>query len=153
MRTIITYGTYDLFHVGHLNLLERLRKLGDKLIVGVSTDEFNWSEKGKRTVVPFANRAAIVQGLRCVDHVIPETGWSQKVADIKKFNAAVFGMGSDWTGKFDDLKQYCEVVYLDRTEGISSSELKHLLSIVDRAHVEELKRALDLISSIVSRFE
>lgn len=151
-RTVLTYGTFDLFHVGHLNLLTRLAELGDRLVVGVSTDEFNRG-KGKQTIIPYADRAAIVAGLKAVDEVIPEESWEQKVPDIEKYDVAVFGMGHDWTGKFDDLRAHCEVVYLPRTEGISTTDLKQVLSVLDRSHVEDLKRALDLISSIVDRFD
>jgi glycerol-3-phosphate cytidylyltransferase len=151
-RVVLTYGTFDLFHVGHLNLLTRLRDLGDRLVVAVSTDEFN-SGKGKRTIIPYKDRAAIVAGLSVVDQVIPEESWDQKRRDIEEFGVDVFGMGHDWAGKFDDLEDLCEVVYLPRTEGISSTELKQLLGVLDRTHVEDLKKALDLISSIVDRFE
>jgi len=151
-RVVLTYGTFDLFHVGHLNLLNRLAALGDRLVVAVSTDEFN-KGKGKQTIIPYADRAAIVAALEVVDEVIPEEAWDQKVRDIQEHHVDVFGMGHDWTGKFDDLEEHCEVVYLPRTEGISSSELKQLLSVLDRTHVEDLKKALDLISSIVDRFD
>jgi glycerol-3-phosphate cytidylyltransferase len=152
MKTVLTYGTFDLFHIGHLQLLRRLRALGDRLIVGVSTDEFN-AEKGKQTVVPFADRIEIVRALRCVDHAFPEHSWDQKVSDIREHNVAVFGMGSDWEGRFDDLKAYCEVVYLPRTEGVSSTHLRKTLKVLDRTHVRELKQALDLIAAIIDRFE
>jgi glycerol-3-phosphate cytidylyltransferase len=151
-RTILTYGSFDLFHVGHLNLLERLKALGDYLVVGVSTDEFN-AGKGKQTIVPFADRIRIVQAMKCVDLAIPESRWDQKVDDIRTHGVSVFGMGADWTGKFDELRQYCEVVYLPRTEDISSTHLKGLLRVLDRAHVDELKQALGIISAIVERFE
>ncbi len=151
-RVVLTYGTFDLFHVGHLNLLTRLAALGDRLVVGVSTDEFNQG-KGKKTIIPYADRAAIVAGLKVVDLVVPEESWDQKVSDIKEHGVGVFGMGHDWTGKFDDLKEYCEVVYLPRTEGISSTDIKKILSVLDRTHIEDLKKALDLISSIVDRFD
>jgi glycerol-3-phosphate cytidylyltransferase len=151
-RTVITYGTFDLFHVGHLHLLERLRALGDRLVVGVSTDSFNES-KGKQTIVRFEDRARIVAGLQCVDAVIPEERWDQKVDDIKKYEAAIFGIGDDWRGKFDHLANFCEVVYLPRTAGVSSTNLKKLLHVLDRTHVSDLKKALDLISAIVDRFE
>ena len=123
MRKVITYGTFDLFHLGHLRLLERLRALGDHLTVAVSTDTFNLA-KGKRSVVSFDDRVHIVAALRCVDEVIPETDWSQKTTDILARDIAVFGMGSDWTAKFDDLRAYCEVVYLTRTDGVSTTMLK-----------------------------
>lgn len=130
MRTVITYGTFDLFHVGHLRILERARALGDRLVVAISTDEFNLL-KGKRSVIPFASRAEIVAGLSCVDHVIAEENWDQKVEDIQKWKASVFVMGADWDGKFDDLKQHCEVVYLARTDGVSSSMIKKVVGAGD----------------------
>lgn len=120
---ILTYGTFDLFHVGHLKLLQRLKSLGDTLIVGVSTDEFN-EVKGKKTLIPYEQRSLIVENIKCVDMVIPELDWGQKVKDIKKLNINIFAMGSDWTDKFDELKDYCDVVYLPRTENISSTSLK-----------------------------
>lgn len=127
LRKVLTYGTFDLFHVGHVRLLERLRALGDHLTVAVSTDEFN-GVKGKKTVVPYASRAEIVAALRCVDAVIPEHDWAQKAPDIQTHAIHVFGMGNDWEGKFDELKAYCEVVYLPRTEGISSTLVKTTLA-------------------------
>jgi glycerol-3-phosphate cytidylyltransferase len=151
-KVILTYGTFDLFHVGHLNLLERLKALGDYLVVGVSTDEFN-AGKGKQTIVPFEDRLRIVQAIRCVDLAIPESSWEQKVTDIRAHGVSVFGMGADWSGKFDALKPYCEVVYLPRTEGISSTSLKGLLRVLDKTHVDELKQALGIISAIVERFD
>ncbi len=151
-RTVLTYGTFDLFHIGHLNLLRRLRDLGDRLIVGVSTDEFN-ALKGKKTIIGFNDRIDIVRNLRCVDLAIPEENWGQKVQDIRAHGVHVFGMGSDWEGRFDELKAHCEVVYLPRTEGISSTQIKKTLQVLDRSHVQELKQALDLIASIVDRFD
>ena len=133
-RVVLTYGTFDLFHVGHLNLLTRLRALGDKLVVAVSTDEFN-KGKGKQTIIPYADRAAIVAGLKVVDEVIPEESWDQKVRDIQSHNVDVFGMGHDWTGKFDELEEFCEVVYLPRTEGISSTDRICLISVLDTPSV------------------
>lgn len=149
-KTVITYGTFDLFHVGHLRLLERLSQLGDSLVVAVSTDDFN-AEKGKRTIIGFEDRAAIVGGLRCVDLVIAETAWAQKERDIQAYGVSVLGMGDDWRGKFDHLKQYCEVVYLPRTHGISSTQIKSALSPFDRAHIQELRTAIDTISAVVDR--
>lgn len=122
-RTVITYGTFDLFHVGHLRILERARALGDRLIVAVSTDEFN-AIKGKASVIPFESRAEIVAGLACVDEVVPEERWDQKVADIQRWAVDTFVMGCDWQGKFDHLAEFCEVVYLGRTDGISSTLIK-----------------------------
>ena len=110
-KIVLTYGTFDMFHIGHLNLLNRLKSLGDKLIVAVSTDEFN-SIKGKKTLIPFEQRALIVQNIKCVDMVISEKNWEQKIDDIKKYNVDIFAMGEDWQGKFDFLKDYCEVMDL-----------------------------------------
>lgn len=124
MKTVITYGTFDLFHVGHLNLLRRAKELGDYLIVAVSSDRFNWEEKQKKCEIPDKDRMAIIEAIKYVDKVIPEDSWEQKIEDVKKYNVDVFVMGDDWKGKFDFLKDYCEVVYLPRTEGISSTQLK-----------------------------
>lgn len=151
-RVVLTYGTFDLFHVGHLRLLRRLKGLGDYLVVGVSTDEFNQG-KGKQTIVGFQDRKEIVRSIDCVDLVIPESSWEQKVTDITSHGVSVFGMGGDWEGKFDHLKEHCEVVYLPRTDGISSTDLKRVLKILDRTHVHDLKKALDLIGAIVERFD
>ena len=126
-KIVLTYGTFDMFHIGHLNLLNRLKSLGDKLIVAVSTDEFN-SIKGKKTLIPFEQRALIVQNIKCVDMVISEKNWEQKIYDIKKYNVDIFAMGDDWKGKFDFLKDYCKVVYLPRTQNISTTELKKELN-------------------------
>lgn len=122
-RIILTYGTFDLFHVGHLNLLQRAASLGHRLVVGVSTDEFN-AAKGKNCVIPFEERAAIVAAISGVDVVFPETSWDQKRHDIRRFSAHVFVMGEDWRGRFDDLRDLCQVVYLPRTPDVSSSSLK-----------------------------
>lgn len=123
MKKVLTYGTFDLFHVGHLNVLRRAKELGDYLIVAVSSDEFN-SQKGKTCFIKDTDRMAIVEAIKYVDKVIPETSWDQKIEDVKKYDIDVFVMGDDWTGKFDFLKEYCEVVYLPRTEGISTTEIK-----------------------------
>jgi glycerol-3-phosphate cytidylyltransferase len=130
--TVLTYGTFDLFHIGHLRLIERLSELGDRLVIGISTDEFN-ARKGKQSIIPYADGAAIVAAIRGVDEVFPEHDWDQKVADIKRLSADIFAMGSDWAGKFDDLAQHCEVVYLERTAGISSTKIKgQLIPRTDR---------------------
>ncbi|MEM4889645.1 MAG: adenylyltransferase/cytidyltransferase family protein [Thermosphaera sp.] len=148
--TVITYGTFDLFHIGHLNLLRRLKALGDELIVGVSTDQFN-EEKGKKTIIRFEDRAEIVSSLKYVDKVIAESSWNQKAKDIKKYNVSIFGMGHDWQSHFDHLKCYCSVIYLPRTDGISSSELKSTLKIFDPTQMSEIKKALDTLNSIVEK--
>lgn len=125
-NTCITYGTYDMFHVGHLNLLKRIKDLCSNLIVAVSTDEFN-ELKGKKCVIPYEQRAAIVAGIKYVDKVIPEQCWEQKRYDIDKYSVDCFVMGDDWKGKFDLLADKCEVLYLPRTDGISTTELKEKL--------------------------
>lgn len=127
MKKVITYGTFDLFHIGHLNLLRRAKELGDYLIVAVSSDEFNLKEKNKVCQIPDVDRMEIVKAIRYVDEVILEESWDQKVKDVQKYDIDVFVMGDDWKGKFDFLKEYCEVVYLPRTEGISSTQLKEEL--------------------------
>lgn len=126
MKTILTYGTYDLLHIGHINLLMRAREMGDRLIVGLSTDEFNLG-KNKKSVFSYDERKKILESIRYVDKVIPENHWEQKPQDIKDNNVDVFVMGDDWQGKFDDLKQYCEVVYLPRTADVSTTYLKDKL--------------------------
>lgn len=126
-KTVITYGTFDLFHIGHLRLLERAKALageGGKLIVAVSTDRFNRIEKNKVCSIPERERMEIVAALRCVDQVIPEDNWEQKKSDVAKYCVDIFVMGDDWNGKFDFLKTQCEVVYLPRTPEISSTGLK-----------------------------
>jgi len=133
--TILTYGTFDLFHVGHLRLLRRLSELGDRLVVGCSTDGFNQS-KGKITAVPYAHRAEILAGCRYVDHVFPEENWDQKRADVLRYGAQVFAMGDDWVGKFDFLGDLCAVLYLPRTENVSTTELKDLIQAM-RGAVEQ----------------
>ncbi len=128
MKKVITYGTFDLFHVGHLNLLKRAKELGDYLIVAVSTDEFNEREKNKKTFIPYTERAAIIEAIRYVDNVIPENSWDQKIHDIKTYGVDVFAIGDDWTGKFDFLKEFsCEVIYIPRTPNISTTILKKVL--------------------------
>jgi len=151
-KTILTYGTFDLFHIGHLRLLERLRSMGDRLVVGVSSDEFNAS-KGKKTVVPFADRFEIVRGLRCVDVAFAETCWEQKADDIAKHQISILGMGDDWAGKFDELSSLCKVIYLPRTQGISTTDLRNNLRVLSPEHINELKQALDMMSAIVERFD
>lgn len=151
-RTVLTYGTFDLFHIGHLRLLSRARDLGDRLVVGVSTDEFNAS-KGKNTVIGFEDRIEIVRSLRFVDEVFAESTWEQKVEDMEKYNVDTFVMGRDWEGKFDFLKNSCHVVYLPRTEGISSTSLKLVLWSLSKSHIDSLKKASETIAAIVASIE
>ncbi|GGF31044.1 glycerol-3-phosphate cytidylyltransferase [Halobacillus andaensis] len=123
MKKVITYGTFDLLHWGHINLLKRAKDLGDYLIVAISSDEFN-AIKNKEAYHSFENRKMILEAIRYVDEVIAEDNWEQKVEDVQKHDIDVFVMGDDWEGKFDFLKEYCEVVYLPRTVGISTSKIK-----------------------------
>jgi len=126
MKTIITYGTFDILHRGHINLLKRARALGDRLIVGLSSDEFN-AGKHKSSLLNYDNRKCVLESIRYVDFVFPEENWAQKVKDIQKYDAAIFVMGDDWEGKFDELKSQCEVVYLARTPDISTTAIKSSL--------------------------
>ncbi|WP_439437649.1 glycerol-3-phosphate cytidylyltransferase [Salinivibrio costicola] len=130
-KTVITYGTFDLFHVGHVRLLKRLSELGDKLIVGISSDSFN-ELKGKKSFFSYEERAEIVKSCQYVDDVFPENNWEQKPSDIKKYEADIFAMGDDWVGKFDFLKEQCEVIYLPRTEDVSTTHIKKTLSSLPR---------------------
>lgn len=124
MKRVITYGTFDLLHWGHVRLLKRAKELGDYLIVGLSTDEFNEFQKHKEAYTSYEHRKMVLEAIRYVDEVIPESGWNQKVQDVQERDIDVFVMGDDWRGKFDFLKDYCEVVYLPRTEGISTTKIK-----------------------------
>jgi len=122
-KTVLTYGTFDLFHIGHVRLLRRLSEMGDRLIVACSTDEFN-AIKGKTCVMPYAERAEVLRACNYVSEVIAENDWAQKRADIQEHDVDIFAMGDDWAGKFDDLADLCEVVYLPRTENVSTTDLK-----------------------------
>ncbi|MCR5624938.1 MAG: glycerol-3-phosphate cytidylyltransferase [Lachnospiraceae bacterium] len=128
MRKVITYGTYDLLHVGHINLLRRAKAQGDYLVVALSSDEFN-AIKNKKAYYPYEDRKTILEAIKYVDEVIPEYNWEQKIKDVQDNDIDVFVMGDDWTGKFDFLKDYCEVVYLPRTEGISTTKIKEDLGL------------------------
>lgn len=125
MKRVITYGTFDLLHYGHINLLKRAKALGDYLIVAISTDEFNWNEKHKKTYFTYEQRKQLLEALRYVDLVIPEVNWQQKKSDMHEYHINTFVMGDDWKGKFDFLKdEGVEVVYLPRTPEISTSQIK-----------------------------
>ncbi len=123
VKKVITYGTFDLLHYGHINLLRRAKELGDYLIVALSTDEFNRG-KGKECYFSYDQRRLLLEAIRYVDLVIPETCWEQKISDVKEFRVDVFCMGDDWRGRFDFLREYCQVVYFDRTPEISTSKIK-----------------------------
>ena len=125
MKKVNTYGTFDLLHYGHINLLRRAKSLGDYLVVGLSTDEFNNKEKNKECYFDYENRKLLLDAVRYVDLVIPEENWEQKISDIQKYNIDVFVIGDDWKGKFDYLKDIgVEVVYPPRTKEISTSKIK-----------------------------
>jgi glycerol-3-phosphate cytidylyltransferase len=121
-RKAITYGTFDLPHVGHVKLLRRIAAMADSVVVGVSSDAFN-ALKGKRTIVPYEERAEIVAAFRYVDAVFSEQSWDQKRSDILREQADVLVMGDDWSGRFDELRDVCEVIYLPRTDGVSTTRL------------------------------
>ncbi|MFG6137169.1 glycerol-3-phosphate cytidylyltransferase [Halomonas sp. B23F22_10] len=144
MKTVITYGTFDMFHVGHLKLLQRLSEMGDKVIVAVSTDEFNIG-KGKKTLIPYEQRAQIVESIKYVDLVIPEESWEQKLTDVKKYDVDIFAIGEDWKGKFDFLSDLCEVHYLKRTKNISTTDLKRSLKRFLTIPQEDLSRAFEVL--------
>jgi len=138
MKRVITYGTFDMFHIGHLRLLQRLKGMADELIVAISTDEFSM-QKGKKVIIPYTQRAEIVANIKCVDSVIAEESWEQKIDDIKRYNIDIFAIGNDWIGEFDFLKEYCEVIYMERTKDISTTKLKNSLSsIIDAVEVLEI---------------
>ena len=120
---VITYGTFDFLHIGHINILRRAKELGDYLVVAVSTDDFNRA-KHKQSFSTYEDRKVIVESIRYVDLVIPEHSWEQKIADIREHHIDIFVMGDDWAGHFDFLKEHCDVRYLPRTDGISSSLIK-----------------------------
>ena len=127
MKRVITYGTFDLLHYGHINLLQRAKALGDYLIVAISSDEFN-AIKGKQSFFPYEERKRMLEAIRYVDLVIPEENWEQKREDMHKYNVDIFVMGDDWKGKFDFLEEEgVEVVYLPRTPEISTTEIKQRL--------------------------
>lgn len=130
MKRVLTYGTFDLLHYGHIRLLKRAKALGDYLIVALSTDEFN-AQKGKKAYHNYETRKKMLEAIRYVDLVIPEECWEQKISDVQKYDVDIVVMGSDWAGsdRFDYLKDYCEVVYLDRTEGISTTKIKKDLGL------------------------
>jgi len=152
MVRVLTYGTFDLFHIGHLNLLKRAKALGDELYVGVSTDEFN-KLKNKKTLIPFNERIEIVSAIKYVDRAFAENSWEQKIDDIKKYNIDIFVMGEDWKGKFDYLKKYCEVVYLPRTKNISSTKIKESIKTFFGIDIEKLKQSYETLKIILENLK
>ncbi|ONG88277.1 glycerol-3-phosphate cytidylyltransferase [Bacillus cereus] len=123
MKRVLTYGTFDLLHIGHINLLKRAKELGDQLIVGLSTDEFN-KMKNKKSCYKYMSRKEILQAIRYVDQIIPEENWEQKIHDVLEYDIDIFVIGEDWKGRFDYLQSYCQVIYLPRTPGISTTQIK-----------------------------
>lgn len=129
MKRVITYGTFDVLHYGHINLLKRAKSLGDYLVVALSSDEFN-KLKNKESFYTYEQRKTLLEACRYVDLVIPEENWEQKISDVQKYQIDLFVMGDDWKGKFDFLKEYCEVQYLTRTPDVSSTNTKkHLIGV------------------------
>ncbi len=150
-KIVLTYGTFDLLHIGHIKLLQRAKALGDYLVVGVSTDEFN-NVKGKKSVYSFAERTDIIKSISYVDEVIPESAWDQKAEDIRKHNVNILVMGDDWTGKFDFLstvKNDLQIVYLSRTQDISTTNLKTAISKIKVEKIAELKTAIQRIEKML----
>ncbi|PUE44041.1 glycerol-3-phosphate cytidylyltransferase [Limnohabitans sp. Hippo3] len=135
-RIVLTYGTFDLFHPGHVQLLKRARDLGSRLVVGLSTDEFN-AKKGKQSVMRYEDRKTVLESCRYVDEIFAEEDWSQKLNDARRLGADVFVMGDDWTGKFDFMQEACNVVYLARTEGVSTTEIKASVQGLNRHPVAQ----------------
>lgn len=142
--TILTYGTFDMFHVGHVRLIQRLAELGDRLIVGVSTDEFNL-QKGKRAIFTYPYRAEIVSSLKGVDQVIPEEAWEQKIEDIRRHDVTLLAMGEDWKGKFDDLRTECEVRYLPRTRNVSTTSIRSAIERLSSIGDSDLVSAVEIL--------
>ena len=144
-KVIITYGTFDLFHIWHVNFLKRAKKLWDYLIVCISTDEFN-NIKWKKSIFPFEERKTILESIKYVDKVIPEENWEQKIKDIKKYNVDIFVIWDDWKGKFDYLKDYwIEVIYLPRTKWISSTDIKKTLKKLNENSIKNIEETLDML--------
>ncbi len=147
-KKVITYGTFDLYHVGHIRLLKRLKALGDYLIVGLSSDSFN-QVKGKKSFFSYEERKEILLSCKYVDEVFPENNWEQKREDIIRYKADIFSMGSDWEGKFDDLQDICEVVYLPRTKEVSTTEIKKALSNISPKQCQDLEKSLSSAIDVI----
>ncbi len=147
-KNLLTYGTFDLFHVGHVRLLKSIKQMGDRLYVGLSTDSFN-RLKGKKTIIGYDHRREILLENKSVDVVFPEEDWEQKINDVKRLNIDLFVMGDDWKGKFDFLSSYCDVLYLPRTPDISSTDIKLSLEAFSAERLTAMRSALDSIDSIV----
>lgn len=151
-KIILTYGTFDLLHVGHIRLFKRLKALGDTLIVGVSTDAFN-AQKGKASIYPFEERRDIIESISFVDTVIAEDSWDQKASDVKKYNVDILAMGDDWAGKFDTLSSDVEVIYLPRTEGISTTDIKTIIARKEEDKILALEQAVKQVERLVQKLK
>lgn len=136
-----------MFHIGHLRLLKRLHDMYGYVIVALSTDEFNLNEKDKKSLIPFDQRKEILESIRYVDLVIPETSWDQKITDVQKYNVDAFSIGNDWQGKFDFLKEFCEVVYLERTQDISTTQLKKSLTKFLSVSKDDLLKVFEILDA------
>ena len=148
--TVLTYGTFDLFHVGHVRLLKRLRAIGDRLVVGLSSDEFN-KVKGKNVIIPYKDRKEILMSCRYVDDVFMENCWEQKREDLIREKADIFAMGDDWAGKFDDLDDIVNVLYLPRTKDISTTDLKTVMKEINEEKVREARNVARHLLDIVEK--
>lgn len=144
MKKIITYGTFDLLHKGHINILRRAKELGDHLTVAISSDEFN-KLKNKTSFYGFEERKFLLEAIKYVDEVIPENDWEQKTTDVQEKDIDVFVMGDDWEGKFDFLKEFCEVQYLPRTEWISTTQLKSTLKWINNENINKMEEVLEAL--------
>ena len=151
LKTILTYGTFDLFHVGHVRLLRRLKSSADRLVVGCSTDEFN-QLKGKKCIFPYSDRSEILESCQYVDQVFPEESWEQKVDDIKKYDVDTFAIGDDWAGEFDFLETegHCRVIYLPRTQGISTTDVR---STVNHLRKDEISGIINTLRDVEKRLQ
>jgi glycerol-3-phosphate cytidylyltransferase len=150
MKTVITYGTFDLFHIGHVRVLERVKALGDKLIVGCSTDEFNLS-KGKKSLFSYEERSEILKACKFVDEVFPEESWDQKISDVARYKANVFAIGDDWSGKFDFLSEVVDVVYMPRTQGISTTEIRNVVNALQEEKICEIRNTVSHLNTLIER--
>lgn len=151
-KRIITYGTFDMFHIGHLRLLERLSRMAEEVIVAVSTDEFN-QKKNKKVLIPYEQRAEVVESIKFVKKVIPEETWEQKIEDVQKYNIDIFAIGDDWKGEFDFLKDFCDVCYLERTKNISTTQLKKSLTSFLSIPKNEIINALSVLQVLKKDLE
>ncbi|NVJ64135.1 MAG: adenylyltransferase/cytidyltransferase family protein [Flavobacteriaceae bacterium] len=150
MTTVVTYGTFDLFHIGHVRLLKRLKALGDRLVIGLSSDEFN-EVKGKQVIIPYADRREILLSCQYVDDVFQENTWEQKRDDLLREKADIFAMGDDWAGKFDDLQDIVKVLYLPRTQDVSTTELKTVIKEINDEKLHEVRNVAWHLNDLLNK--